>query len=117
MSTTSAYFEHDLEAFMSHFMVKGIPESVVKQVYQFLRKEMAMPKKESLSFSDNIYFKFGIVDDDLERLTEDLAALLNRRLPRATLEQSDKPMIYTIEDLILFVWFCPSRNLSEVNNV
>lgn len=108
MSTTKNIFGNDFEAFVLNFEASGIPESVVKKVYQFLRRELAIPSKVALCFSDNICRKYGIVDDDLERLAEDLAVLLDRRLPPATMEKTGKPMVFTIEDLILFVWSCPA---------
>ncbi len=102
--------ENDLGTFTLHFAAKGISEPIAKRIYQFLREEIVIPEQLPLCFSDDIYLRYGIVDDDLERLAEDLAALLDRRLPPPTLEKSGKPMVYTIEDLILFVWSCPTGN-------
>jgi len=110
MNSSENFSKTDKEIFLLHFAAKGIPESVVNKVYQFLRKEIAIPNKVFLCFSDNIYLKYGIVDEDLEALAEALAALLNRRLPPPTMKKNDKPIVDTIEDLILFVWSCSSSD-------
>lgn len=103
-------FNPSLDAFITHFEAKGVTKLVSSQSYFFLLREMAIPIRDRLSPLDNIPQKYGIVDDDLERLAKDLAALLKKRLPSPTRARTNKPIVQTVEDLILFIFSCPDES-------
>ena len=78
--------------------------------YAFLQQELPIPEDTPLALADDLDTKYGVVDEDLEKLAKDLARLLRRRLPLPTRGSAGKPIVRTLEDLILFVWSCPEDN-------
>ena len=101
--------QESISQFVKHFAEKGIPESVSAQAYRLLLDNLPVPRDFPLSPSDDFCDAFGIVDEDLELLVEDLAWFFNRCLPTKSFSGRRKPVIRTVDDIVIYIYSLPNK--------
>jgi hypothetical protein len=101
--------QESISQFVKHFAEKGIPESVSAQAYRLLQENLPVPRDFPLSPSDDFCDAFGIVDEDLELLVEDLAWFFNRCLPTKSFSRRGKTVIRTVDDIVIYIYSLPNK--------
>jgi hypothetical protein len=101
--------QEPMSQFVKHFAEKDIPESVSAQAYRLLQENLPVPRDFLLSPSDDFCDTFGVVDEDLEHLVEDLARFFDRRLPPKSFSRRGKPVIRTVDDIVMYIYSLPNQ--------
>ena len=99
-----------MDSNVEQFILAGTPKELAESVVQYLRDWKNRPDL-SVSPTDNIYRKYGIVDEDLDDFVLEVADSNGRRPPESTAYWQTP--VETLQDLADFVMTFPKRSQSS----
>lgn len=92
----------DRQSFVRYFVVEGIPEALVIEVYRYLQK-LQMVKKFPVSPEDNLQQIYGLQDEDLTEAIVEIAKVCRTPLPPENSPVWIQAYIFSVEDLVRFI--------------
>jgi len=92
------------QSFVRYFVVEGIPEALVIEVYRYLQK-LQLVKGFPVSPEDNLEQVYGLRDEDLTEAIVNIVRLCNIPIPPENSPLWIQAHIFSVEDLIRFIDF------------
>jgi hypothetical protein len=92
------------QSFVRYFVVEGISEALVMEVYRYLQK-LQWVKSFPVSPEDNLEQVYGLRDEDLTEAIVEIVKVCRVPLPPDNSPLWIQAHIFTVEDLIRFVDF------------
>lgn len=97
------------QSFVRYFVVEGIPEALVIEVYRYLQK-LQLVKGFPVSPEDNMEHVYGLQDEDLTEAIVKIAQICRVPIPPDNSPLWAQAHIFSVEDLIRFVDFLRQSN-------
>lgn len=94
----------DRQSFVRYFIVEGIPEALVIEVYRYLQK-LQWVKGFPVSPEDDMEQVYGLQDEDLTEAIVEIAKICRVPIPPANSSLWNQAHIFSVEDLIRFIDF------------
>lgn len=92
------------QSFVRYFVVEGIPEALVIEVYRYLQK-LQLVKGFPASPEDNLEQVYGLRDEDLTEAIVDIVKVCRIPIPPENSPLWVQAHIFSVEDLIRFIDF------------
>lgn len=92
------------QSFVRYFVVEGIPEALVIEVYRYLQK-LQMVKGFPVSPEDDMQHVYGLQDEDLTEAIIEIAQICRVPVPPENSPLWTQAHIFSVEDLIRFIDF------------
>jgi hypothetical protein len=99
----------DRQSFVRYFIVEGIPEALVIEVYRYLQK-LQWVKGFPVSPEDDMEQVYGLQDEDLTEAIIEIAKICRVPIPPANSPLWNQAHIFSVEDLIRFIDFLYQSN-------
>jgi hypothetical protein len=102
----------DRHSFARYFVVEGIPEALVIEVYRYLQK-LQLVRGFPVSPEDNIEHIYGLQDEDLTEAIVEIAQICRIPIPPGNSPVWMQAYIFSVEDLIRFIDVLRQSNQGE----
>jgi hypothetical protein len=102
----------DRQSFVRYFIVEGIPEPIVIEVYRYLQKQQ-MVKGFPVNPEDNLEEVYGLQDEDLSDAIVEIAQTCRVPVPPDNAPVWSQAHIFSVEDLVRFVEDLRQANLQN----
>lgn len=99
----------DRQSFVRYFIVEGIPEALVIEVYRYLQK-LQLVRGFPVSPADNMAQVYGLQDEDLTEAIVEIAQICRVPIPPENSPLWSQAHIFSVEDLIRFIDFLQQSN-------
>ena len=92
------------QSFVRYFVVEGVPEALVIEVYRYLQK-LQLVKGFPASPEDNLEQVYGLRDENLTEAIVDIVKVCRIPIPPENSPLWVQAHIFSVEDLIRFIDF------------